>query len=273
MKIRISDIMNQMECPAVELQEQGSISLWQVREKTLHKIHNAPVEGHFMRKMSRAGIAAAVLVFCVSITTVAGMIVKWNGFAYTDGLSRREKEALMEEAGTAYARVMVDERDGSVHYLDQDGNEVMSLSAAGAAVYEVAGKAAAEQAVVESTRLIEVALLPLIPWSITEVETTEEGRFADFILGNGHMLLLHPAGEDGYSLVEGDTVTVMLDADGECRLQFRVYREGRPIAEEESRAGHHSFQFTVEEGGRYNFSVMHESSDPHIFTNCSIAVN
>ena len=149
----------------------------------------------------------------------------------------------------------------------------MSLSAAGAAVYEVAGKAAAEQAVVESTRLIEVALLPLIPWSITEVETTEEGRFADFILGNGHMLLLHPAGEDGYSLVEGDTVTVMLDADGECRLQFRVYREGRPIAEEESRAGHHRFQFTVEDGGRYNFSVMHESSDPHIFTNCSIAVN
>lgn len=49
------------------------------------------------------GIVAAVLVLCFSVTTAAGVILKWNGFAYTDGLRRREKEALMEEAGTAYS--------------------------------------------------------------------------------------------------------------------------------------------------------------------------
>lgn len=272
MKIRISDMMDQMECTVVELQGQGSYSLQRVREKTLHKIHNIPAETHIMRKISRMGMAAAVLVLCFSATTAAGVILKWNGFANTDGLSRREKEALMEEAGTAYAGEMVNEIDGSVHYLDQYGNEIMILSAAEAAEHEMDRRNAEEQAVVESTSLVDVSLLPLIPHGITEMETTDEGRFADFMLGNGHMILFHPAGENGYSLAKGDIVTVMLNADSECHLQFRVYQDGKPVEEETSRARQHCFQFTVEEEGQYHFSVMQGSSDARMFTNGSITV-
>ena len=84
MKIRISDIMDQVECTAVELQERGSFSMQRVREKTLQTIHNASGESHFMRKIPRMGIAVAALVFCFSITAAAGIVIKWTGFAYTD---------------------------------------------------------------------------------------------------------------------------------------------------------------------------------------------
>lgn len=273
MKIRISDIMDQVECTALELQERGSFSLQQVREKTLQSIHDAPRESHFMRKIPRMGIAVAALVFCFSITATAGIVIKWSGFAYTDGLSRREKEALLEEAGIAYAGAIVNEIDGSVHYLDKEGNVIMVLSIPEATEYEAARKEASEQAVVESTSLIDVSTLPLIPSSITEMETAEDGQFADIILGNGHMILLHPAGENGYQLTKGDTVTIMLDADSECYLEFRVYLDGNSVGSELPRTQQHCYQFTVAEDGLYNFSVTYGSIGAGILKNGSIKVN
>ena len=273
MKIRISDIMDQVECTVVELQERGSFSLQRVREKTLQSIHNTPGESHFMRKIPRMGIAVAALIFCFSITAAAGIVIKWNGFAYTNGLSRREKEALLEEAGTAYAGAIVNEIDGSVHYLDKEGNEIMVLSAAEATEYEAARKAASEQAVAESTSLIDVSTLPLIPFSITEMETAEDGQFADFLLGNGHMILLHPAGENGYRLTKGDTVTIMLDADSECYLEFGAYLDGNSVGRALPRTQQHSYHFTAAENGLYNFSVTYGSIGAGILTNGSITVN
>lgn len=272
MKIKISDLMDQIECTAVELEERGSFSARQVREKTFQKIHNTPTKSHYMRKIPGIGIAIAALVFCVSTTAAAGIILKWNGFAYIDGLNRQEKEILMEEASAVCAEA-VNGIDGSVHYLDEKGNEIMVLSAAEAAEYEAARRKAAEQAVLESTSLIDVSALPQIPSGITEVETAEDGQFADFILGNGHMILLHPADENGYRLTEGDTVTIMLDADSECRLEFRVYLDGDSVGEELSLTQQHCYYFTATEDGLYNFSAMHYSAAASMFTNCSIIVN
>lgn len=273
MKIKISDMMDQMEWEVVELQERGGISPQRVREKTLQKIRNTPTETHFMRKISRMGIVAAVLVFCFSVTTAAGIIVKWNGFTYTDGLSRREKDALMEEAGTAYVGKVVNMLDGSVHYLDQEGNEILVLPAGEAAAYEAAGKEEAERAVIESTSLIDASTLPLIPASITEIETAEDGQFADFILGNGHMTLLHPAGENGYRLRKGDTVTIRLDADNKCYLEFGVYLNGEFMREELYQARRHCYQFIAMEDGLYQFSVNYGSAGAGMFTDCSIMVD
>lgn len=279
MKIRISDMMDQMECTIVELREQNGFSSQRIREKTLQKIHKNPTAFYFMGKLSkvgkipRVGIAIVALVFCFSITAAAGIIIKWNGFAYMDGLSRREKEALVKEAGAAYAGVMVDECDGSVHYLDKNGNEIMVLSAVEAAEYETALKEAAEQAVIESTSLIDVSALSLIPFSITEMETAEDGQLADFMLGNGHMVLLHPVGENGYRLVKGDTVTITLDMDNECYLEFGVYLNGNPVGEELCRTQRHCFHFTAAEDGLYNFSIAYGSIGAGMFTNCNITVN
>lgn len=285
MKIRISDIMDQIECTPVELSEQNGFSSRRVREKTLQKIHNASTKYNLKEKFSRmrripkavkipkVGITIAVLVLCISTTATAGVIMKWNGFVYTGGLNRQEKEALMEEAGTAYAGAIVNEIDGSVHYLDENGNEIMVLSAAEAAEYEAARRNAKEQAVVESTSLIDAGALPLIPSGITEVETAENGEFADFMLGNGHMILLHPVGGDSYRLSQGDTVTIMLEADGECRLEFRVYQDGDSIGEEISLTQQHCYQFTAVEDGLYNFSAMYYSAGANMFTNGSIIFN
>lgn len=278
MKIRISDIMDQIECTPVELPEQEGFSSRRVTEKTLQKIHEDSSEFHIadiikLRKIPRAGIAVAVLVLCISATATAGIIKKWGGFAYTEGLNRWEKEALMEEANTGFAGTMTSTSDGSVHYLDENGNEIMVLSAAEAAEYEAAGRIAKEQAVMESTSLIDAGALPLIPSGITEVETAEDGEFADFMLGNGHMILLHPVGGDSYRLSQGDTVTITLEADGECRLEFRVYQDGASIGEEISLTQRHCYQFTAAEDGLYNFSAMYYSAGANMFTDCGITID
>ncbi|MCM1303502.1 MAG: hypothetical protein NC305_05590 [Lachnospiraceae bacterium] len=272
MKIKISDMMDQMEFGEIDLQERDNFSPQRIREKTLEKIHNAPTRFFLTRKIPRAGIAIAALVCCFSITVAAGGLIKWSGFTYMDGLNRQEKEALLKEAGTAYAGMLVDERDGSVHYLDKDGHEIMALSADEAAEYETARREAAEQAVIESTFLIDVSTMPLIPPSITEVETAEDGQFADFMLGNGHMILLHPAGEAGYRLEKGDTVTIMLDADQECYLEFGVYLNGDFTGTELSRMRQHCYQYTAAEEGLYHFSVTYDSAGAGMFQDCSITV-
>ncbi|MCM1543058.1 MAG: hypothetical protein NC121_17610 [Blautia sp.] len=278
MEIKISDMMDQMEFGEIDLQERGTFSSQRIGEKTLEMIRNASMDlvvtgkRSGMRRIPRAGIAIAALVCCFSITAAAGVIIKWNGFTYTDGLNRQEKAALLKEAGTVYAGMMVDERDGSVHYLDKDGNEIMVLSADKAAEYEAARKDAAEQAVIESTSLINVSTMPLIPPSITEIETAEDGQFADFMLGNGHMILLHPAGETGYRLERGDTVTIMLDADHECYLEFGVYLNGDFTGQELSEMGQHCCQFTAAEDGLYQFSVTYGSAGAGMFIDCSITV-
>ena len=244
-----------------------------IKRETLEKIHSNAPTARFTGKIPKTGIAVALLALCISTTAAAGVVMRWTGFAYTEDLSTAEKETLMEDASTGYAGEMVNELDGSVHYLDENGNEILILSAEEAADYELAKRKADQQAVQESTSLVDVTTLPLFPNGLTEVETGSDGQFADFMLGNGYMILLHPDGADGYRLNAGDVVTIQLEANDECGLGFDVFQEGSFLSEEVFLAAQHSYTFTAPDDGLYNFSVMYYSVAASIFTNCRIIIN
>ncbi len=271
-RIKISDMMDQMECIPLALKEYNTISAGHIRKKTLEKVHNSSLEARYKRKIPRTGIVAAALLLCLSMTVAAGQILEWDGFIRMDDLNPREKEALIKEISDAPACSMAtDESDGSVLFPN-NGNEITSLSAPEAAEYETAGREAAEQAVLESTSLIHVSALPCLPSGITEMEADAQGRFSDFLAGNGHMILLHPVGEDGFLLAKGDTITITMDADCECLLEFRAYQGGEPVSEALMLASRHCYHYTAVEDGIYQFSILHCSSDPVSFTDCSITI-
>ena len=273
MKINISDMMDHTDCIPVKMQEKEIISTDRSKRETLKKIHSNAPTARLTGKIPKTGIAVALLALCISTTAAAGVVMRWTGFAYTEDLSTAEKETLMKDASTGYAGEMVNELDGSVHYLDENGNEILILSAEEAADYESAKRKADQQAVQESTSLVDVTTLPLFPNGLTEVETDSDGQFADFMLGNGHMILLHPDGADGYRLNAGDIVTIQLEANDKCGLGFDVFQEGSFLSEEVFLAAQHSYTFTAPEDGLYNFSVMYYSVAASIFTNCRIIIN
>lgn len=83
----------------------------------------------------------------------------------------------------------------------------------------------------------------------------DAGAFADFLLGNGHMVLLHPAGEDGYALQAGDTVTISLEAGEPCYLGFGLFRDGQFVQSETVQATEHCYSFEISEDGLYCFII------------------
>lgn len=273
MKIRISNMMDYTECIPLEWQERGNISAYRIKTKTLNKIHELPSTARHVWKIPKAGIVIAVLALCISITAVAATATNWNGFAYTGDLSGREQKALMRDATTAYPSAVVNECDGSVHYLDKNGKEIMVLSAEEAMEYENARATAKEQAILESTSLVDVSTLPLLPAGITEMETSADGKFTDFMMGNAHMVLLHPCRGDSYQLVAGDVVTITLDANDKCYLEFGVFQDGNFKGAETLLARQHCYTFIASEDGLYNFSVKYCSAGASSFINCIVAIH
>jgi len=275
LKVKISDMMDSVECAPVKIQERDIVSAERIKEAAMKKIQNGSSRARYVRcagRISRTAVIAAVLVLCFSTAAAAAAVVKWGGFAYTDGMSDREKRVMLENVSRAFGGRMVDERNGDVHYLDENGAEVMVLSAQEAAEYEAARREAASQAVLESTALVDLSTLPLLPGALVEVATGDRGEFKDFMMGNGIMILLHPDGGDGYLLRQGDTVTIAMDSNDECRLAFGVFRDGVFVGEEISLAQKHCHTITIEEDGRYDFTAMYYSAGTSSFTNCRVEV-
>ncbi|MBR0026854.1 MAG: hypothetical protein IJP37_06825, partial [Clostridia bacterium] len=145
------------------------------------------------RKLSRAGIVAAVLAAALCIGACAVAVIDWSGFALTDGMGSAEKGALLQEASNGRAG-SYEEADGTVHYLDKNGNEALVLSREEAAEYEREQQAAKEKQMIASTSLVDLSTASLLPHQVIEMPTDQEGNFADHLLGNGSMILLYPEG-------------------------------------------------------------------------------
>lgn len=215
-------------------------------------------------------VAAVILILCC-MAACACAVFKWGGFSFTNGMSNAKIEALIKDATTIYSRVYQDE-NGYVHYIDENGNEVLVLSEADAVKYEFERQAAREQAVVESTTLIDAATLPFIPHVITELAVDNDGQFAECALGNASMILLHPADKNGFDLEAGDVVTIKMDSNDECILEFRQFKDGSPVDTGTASAQQHSYSFTIKESGLYCFSVEYRSAGVSAFTNCTVTV-
>lgn len=239
-------------------------------EAVMKKASKRNQQGKFCYVRKSTLITAVLIILSFTVACTAA-VIKWGGFAFTDGMSDSEKNALIKDATMLYARDYQDE-NGNVHYLDENGDEVLVLSAADAAKYELERQAAREQAVLESTTLVDASTLPFIPHIITELTVDADGQFAECALGNASMILLHPAEKDGFDLKVGDVVTITLDANDRCILEFGQFKDGTFADVGTAFAQQHSYSFTIKEPGLYCFSIEYRSAGVSTFTNCTITV-
>ena len=268
MKTRISDMMDYLEEVSVNLRETEVASIDNIKEVTMQKIKTETVT-HKTRKNSKMGMIVAALAATLLLAGTVAAHSNWDGFAYISELSKAEKKALSQENSVSMTSV---DPDGNVHYLNAKGEEIMVLSKEEAAQYAQNQEAERAQRIQESTQLIDIATLPLIPTGITEMITNNKGQFADFALGSGYMVLLRPEEESGYSLKKEDTVTIALNDEEECILEFGLIKDGAVIESETTKQQNHSFSFEIKEDGTYNFYIMYYSANKGIFTDCVLTV-
>lgn len=270
MKIKISDMMDDFDSIPIEIQEKDIASADQIKETVMKKIHKEASSNRVARKISKVGIVAAVVAAVLCITAMAGFI-DWDGFSFTEGMNKVEKDTLIEKVAVMGCTESVD-KDGTVHYFDNNGKEILVLSKKEAEKYEEERQRAKEQAVIQSTNLVDVSSMELIPRSITEIDVNTVGKFEDFALGNGSVILLHPDEKSGFNLKSGDLVTLKLEANDNCILEFGVFKDGTFIEAETVKTLQHSYDFHIEEDGLYCFYIAYCSVNASYFTNCVMSI-
>lgn len=270
LKMNISDMMDHVEGVPIEMEEGENVPIQGIQRAVRAKIREQAARPAAGGRLARAWPAAAAAALLCA--TAAAAVIQWNGFAFTQGMSREERAALVAQGETAVAS-QYEDAAGNVYYLDQAGRETLVLAREDAADYEAGKQRAAEQAVADSTGLVDAYTMPLMPNLIQEVEVDGEGRFAQCALGNGSMILLHPQGQEGFALKAGDRVTLEVSAQEPCILTFGAFRNGAFLEEQTARAQRHSFTFAVREEGLYCFSIEYMSAGVGLLTGGVLEVN
>ena len=208
----------------------------------------------------RIAILAAAAALVIALGMAAYAVITMDGFALTGGMRKASVDKMLE--------------DGTVHYLDKQGNEIMVLSAEEAAKYEQEQWEAWENAVRSSTTLIDTDTLGFLPASITELEVDPDGTIPDFALGNGHMVILCGADRKSWRLEAGDSVTLTLASNDDCHLGYRVFRDGAMLSEgvDAARVQSHTFSFEAAEPGSYCLGLMYSSVTASNFTNGTLSI-
>ena len=271
LKVKISDLMDYINDDSVKIHETEIVSVNRIKEATMRRIEKeSNITSLKPRKISRAGMIVAVLALSMMFTGSVFAYINWTGYVNTSEMSKSEKEALLKN-NIAFAGESIDS-EGNVHYLDANGKEVMVLTEKEAAEYERERATIREQEVQKSTQLVDVRTLTLVPNGITEVKVDKDGRFDDFALGNGYMVVLAPEDTEHYLLKKGNNVTISLDANDKCILECGIIKDGKVIKETTEQAKNHEYSFEVTKEGNYNFYVMYYSADKSIFTECMIEI-
>ena len=221
----------------------------------------------------RIVVLAGVVMLLVVLGMAAYAAAALNGFSLTGGMSKRAVNQMLEEYSPVTSRALV-EPDGTVHYLDEQGNEIMVLTAEEAAKYEQEQREAQENAVRSSTALIDVDTLPGVPNSVTELQIGADGSIPDFALGNGHMAILCGADKKGWLLEAGDSVALTLTSNDDCFLVFYVIRDGVMLSQEydPARVQAHAFSFVAAEPGYYCLGLMYGSASASNFTDGKVLI-
>lgn len=269
MKTKISDMMYYLEDGTIDIHEKNLASADRIKEVTMKKIQQKTASDKRVSKMPKAAAIVAALTLTMVFSGTALAYINWNGFAFTSEMSESEKASLAESNTTLMASR---DPDGNVHYLDAEGNEILVLSAEEAEEYEQKKQDERNQTVQESTDLLDVQTLNLIPTGITEMTTNAEGQFEDFALGAGYMVILRPMETDKYSLKKGDTVTIALKDEEDCILEFGMIKDGIAIETSSNKSSNHRHSFNIAEPGEYNFYIMYYSANKGLFTDCALTI-
>ena len=261
-------MMDHIQDDCVPIQIKTIASCENIKEATMKKLHGIERTKKRPFKASRLLLIAALIVLALSVTVSAATTIRAGRFTLTGGMSDGEIKALIDDASKGTWAVQ--ETDGTMHYYDRDGNETLVLSRKDAQAYERARQAQRERTVKESTTLVDLSTMPLLPHEATELASGEDGSFADFAISNGALVLLHPEGQNAYELKAGDTVTITLDSNDECYLEFGCFKDGAFLTAETVHARRHSYTFTIETNGQYCFYVENYSAGMSNFQNCAI---
>lgn len=271
LKVKISDMMDYINDDSVIIKEKEIASANRIKEATIKRIEKeSNITSLKSRKISKAGMIVAVLALSMIFTGSVFAYIDWKGYANISEMSESEKEYFLKDS-IAVAGELVD-AEGNVHYLDASGNEVMVLSEEEAAKYEKEKLENMEKEVQESTQLVDVDTLSSVPNGITEVQVNKVGRFDDFALGNGHMVILTPEETAHYLLKKGNRVIISLEANDECYLECGMIHDGKVIETKTEKNQYHEYSFEITEEGNYNFYVMYYSVDKSIFTECVLEI-
>ena len=265
MEWNISDLLDGINAPGYDMDSAQAVSAERVKEIVMAQIHNETKAKHLKRPLILA-LAAALALSAAALATV-----RWNGFAAVGGLNDAEVGRLLDEASHTTAGAS-ESADGTVHYFDEHGDEYLTLSAEEARRYEEDRIAAHDRAVRESTALIDADTMELLPSGISEVPVATNGEVEDFLLGNGHLALFHPDGGGYFALDAGETVTLSLDADEACILEFNVFRDGVCVLSENAWQQAHMFTYEADKAGSYSFGVMYYSAAADRFRSVSLTI-
>lgn len=223
------------------------------------------------RQLPRLAVAILLLAAALTLTAAGTVIHKWSGFVWIGGMSEAEKKRMLEETSYLTAVEVID-ADGTVHYIDENGNETMTMSESEAIAYRKKLIEDRERAVCESTTLVDISTMPYIPSLVTELPVAPDGSFAEFGFDNAHMVLLYPEGTSGFLLKAGDTVTLSLNANEPCGLGFGMFKDGAYVDETRVFAQEQRYTFRIEEDGVYCFFAENLSAGMCTFTDCTAVV-
>ena len=216
---------------------------------------------------------ALIVVLALSLTAAAAVAVyKGRGFVFTENMSQAEKDELVEEASIVYARKQID-ADGTVHYFNSDGSEALVLSAEEDAAYQARLRAEHDRTVCESTTLVDLSTMPVLPNAVTELAVDADGHFAAFGFENAQMVLLYPEASGGFSLQAGDTVTLSFDTETLCSLGFGSFKDGEYAGETTVSADGFLHTFEIEADGEYCFFLENLSAGMCFLSNGAVTVH
>ena len=147
MKLKISDMMDDLPCIPVEIGEKEFVTASRIRAQSMQRLHAEAAQGKPVRRISGVGLAAAVIAAALCVSATAAVVAhKWPGFVFTGSMSEAEKDRMLEETSVIHAMEQID-ADGTVHYFGEDGREELVLSAEEAAAYQQQQIAAHDRAV------------------------------------------------------------------------------------------------------------------------------
>lgn len=238
----------------------GGASVERIKELSMKKIQSLPKRRHISAKV----IAAAAIVAAFGITAAAVSGANSWGFADTSQLSAAEIEMLLEEVAAGRCTALVD-KHGNVSYLC-DGEVRFTLSAVEARLYEDELRAARKQAVRASTDKLDVDTMELFPSSVTEIAVDENGNFGNFMLSNGHTVLLCDSQGGCFELEEGNAVSILVTSSEECYVRFGLVQNGNMAEEVSLKAKKLNHSFTIPADGEYCFTLSYYSTDADNFT-------
>lgn len=281
MKWKIADMMDGLEEQNIELQD-ADVSAARVLARTREKL--AQEASPRRRGLRRGALVAAACAVTILLGCAVGAALDWHGFALREELTQAERGRIYEELAYGTATEEVD-REGNVTIRGREGEVIAEMTAEEYRAWEQEQEAMRLERAQAGSALLDITTMELAPSSITELNVAA-GAIPEFMLGNGHMVLLRQE-TGGWQLEKGDQVTIHVEAVNEpCNFIFGMVRETVMVEEgtvfrshlEDGQSVIHpeaqqpEWTFTIPEDGEYYFTMVYGSVSADEFVNGTLTV-